>query len=375
VVAVVVNTTVSAASAPSREAVNSAGAAAQRPLPSRWEESTPAMFDFTMVPGPVVHEILREDRAAVIDVVRRTYLRHRAGETVNPDSHFLRFPEKPDARIIALPAFVGADVRLAGIKWVSSFPANTAAGRPRASAVLVLNDYETGHPVACLEAAAISSARTAASAAITATALRPSGYRGTTISVVGAGVIARNVCDYLHTAHVRPDRYLVHDLHEESGHALVRHIRDTQGAPAEFTASLDGALAADTVVFTTTATTPYVHTPFAPGQLVLNISLRDLAPEVVLAAANILDDVEHCLKADTSPHLAEQATGGRGFVTGTLADVLGGEVRPGTDRPVVFSPFGLGVLDIAVGAHVLDRAREAGTAVEVADFFAETRRW
>ncbi|MFE1872684.1 2,3-diaminopropionate biosynthesis protein SbnB [Streptomyces sp. NPDC059496] len=333
------------------------------------------MFDFTMVPGPVVHEILQEDRTAVIDLVRRTYVQHEAGESVNPDSYFLRFPEKPDSRIIALPSFLGADVQLAGIKWISSFPANTAAGRPRASAVLVLNDYETGYPVACLEAATISSARTAASAAVAATALRPGGYRGTTVSVIGAGIIARNVCDYLHAAGVRPDTYLVHDLHQESGQALVDHICDGLGAKAEFVPLLDTALAADTVVFTTTAGVPYVHTPFQPGQLVLNISLRDLAPEVILDAVNILDDVEHCMKADTSPHLAEQASSSRDFVTGTLAAVLNGDVTPDDDRPVIFSPFGLGVLDLAVGSHVLHRARQAGTAIDVPDFFAETCRW
>jgi len=333
------------------------------------------VFDFDMVPGPVVHEILQEDRSAVIDLVRRTYLSHEAGESVNPDSYFLRFPEKPDSRIIALPAFLGADVQLAGIKWISSFPANTSAGIPRASAVLLLNDYETGYPIACLEAATISSARTAASAAVAATALRPGGYQGTKIAVIGAGIIARNVCDYLQAAGCRPDSYLVHDLHEESGNSLVDHLRQDLGHEAEFTADLAEALAADTVVFTTTAGVPYVDAPFKPGQVVLNLSLRDLTPEVILAAANILDDVEHCMKANTSPHLAEQATGSRDFVTGTLAGVLNGEVSLPTDLPVVFSPFGLGVLDLAVGAFVHNRARSAGTAIAVPDFFAETRRW
>ncbi|MFF3276740.1 2,3-diaminopropionate biosynthesis protein SbnB [Streptomyces chrestomyceticus] len=333
------------------------------------------MFEFTVVPGPAVRDVLDADRPAVIDLVRRTYVHHEAGDSVNPDSYFLRFPDKPDARIIALPAFLGADVQRAGIKWISSFPANTAAGRPRASAVLVLNDYETGYPTACLEAATISSARTAASAAVAATALRPGGYAGSTFSVVGAGIIARNICDYVHAAGVRPDTYLVHDLDPASGHALVKHIRENLGAPAEFVAGLDAALAADTVVFATTVATPYVHTPFKPGQLVLDISLRDLAPDVITQAANLFDDVEHCMKANTSPHLAEQATGGRDFVTGTLAAVLNGEVKPPTDVPVVFSPFGLGVLDLAVGAHVLGRAQEAGTAVEIPGFFAETHRW
>jgi ornithine cyclodeaminase len=333
------------------------------------------MFDFSIVTGKVVGEILRDSRAAVIDIVERAYRAHDRGDSVNPDSYFLRFPDKPDSRIIALPAYLGDDVQLAGIKWIASFPRNTASGLPRASAVLVLNDYETGYPVACLEAAGISAARTAASAAVAARTLRPGGYRGTTVAVVGGGVIARNICDYLHAAGCAPDSYLVHDIDEASGQALADHVRATQGRAASFTADLDTALAAETVVFATTALAPYVTKPFGPGQLVLNISLRDLAAEVVLAADNVLDDVDHCLKADTSPHLAEQLSGSRTFVTGTLAGVLSGEAELSADRPVIFSPFGLGVLDLAVGAHVLAEAHRGGTALPVPDFFGETSRW
>ncbi|WP_411089582.1 2,3-diaminopropionate biosynthesis protein SbnB [Streptomyces sp. 061-3] len=333
------------------------------------------MFEFDLVAGPVVHEVLAGNRHAVLDLVRQTYLAHEAGESVNPDSYFLRFPEKPDARIIALPSFLGSDVQLAGIKWISSFPSNTERSIPRASALLILNDYETGYPIACLEAAQISAARTAASAAVAATALRPGGYRGTRVAVIGAGIIARNVCEYLKAAGCTPDVFLVHDLQAESGHALVGHLNDVLGENAEFTADLDTALAADTVVFTTTAATPYVHSPFKPGQLALNLSLRDLDPEVILAASNVFDDVEHCMKANTSPHLAEQATGGREFVTGTLAGVLNGEVPVPDGRPVVFSPFGLGILDLALGAYVHQQARAAGKALAVPDFFAETQRW
>jgi ornithine cyclodeaminase len=333
------------------------------------------VFDFDIVTGKAVREILLNSRSTVLDIVERAYVAHERGDSVNPDSYFLRFPDKPDSRIIALPAFLGDDVQLAGIKWIASFPKNTASGLPRASAVLVLNDYETGYPVACLEAAGISAARTAASAAVAARTQRPGGYAGTTIAVVGGGVIARTICDYLHAAGCAPDSYVVHDIDEASGRALADHIRITQGRPASFTADRDTALAADTVVFATTALEPYVTAPFRADQVVLNISLRDLAPEVVLAADNILDDVEHCLKAGTSPHLAEQLSGSRSFVTGTLAGVLNGGVTLTPGRPVIFSPFGLGVLDLAVGAHVLTQARADGTALAVPDFFGETSRW
>ena len=56
----------------------------------------------------------------------------------------------------------------------------------------------------------------------------------------------------------------------------------------------------------------------------LHVSLRDLAPEIMLASANVVDDVEHCLRANTSVHLAEQREGQRKFLDGTLYDVLAG---------------------------------------------------
>jgi ornithine cyclodeaminase len=332
------------------------------------------VFTFEVIAGAAVRQQLDENRGEVVDMVQSAYQHHQAGETINPDSYFLRFPEKPDSRIIALPALLRGDVQLAGIKWIASFPKNVAAGRPRASAVLILNDYETGYPIACLEAANISAARTAASAAVAARALRPGGLVGGRVAVVGGGVIARNICEYLHVVGCRPDTYVVHDIHEASGESLVAHLQ-SQGRAAKFSPALDEALDADIVVFATTALEPYVTRQFRPGQLVLNVSLRDLAPETVLGAHNILDDVDHCLKANTSPHLAEQLTGNRDFVTGTLADVLNGDVTVDDSKPVIFSPFGLGVLDIAVGAYVLDRARAAGQATDIPGFFGETSRW
>ena len=70
------------------------------------------------------------------------------------------------------------------------------------------------------------------------------------------------------------------------------------------------------MVFATVAAQPHVArlSWFEHNPLVLHVSLRDLAPEILLASTNIVDDVEHCLKADTSPHLAERLTGSREFL-------------------------------------------------------------
>ena len=114
---------------------------------------------------------------------------------------------------------------------------------------------------------------------------------------------------------------------------------------------------------------------FAHNPLVLHVSLRDLAPQILLASTNIVDDVEHCLKAETSPHLAEQLTGSRDFLAGTLDDVLAGRVRIPADRPAVFSPFGLGVLDLAVGKYVYVEVARSGELHVIDEFFHELRRY
>ena len=68
--------------------------------------------------------------------------------------------------------------------------------------------------------------------------------------------------------------------------------------------------------------------------------------------------------------VAEQATGGRAFVAGTIGDLLAGALQPDRSRVRIFSPFGLGVLDMAVARFVYEQAVADGTATAVDDFFA-----
>src|SRR6266508_575589 len=154
-------------------------------------------FDLSIINGKTVFDIIRAHRAECIDVVRDAYLAHANGNSVNPHSYFLRFPEKPDCRIIALPAFLGDGFAVAGLKWIASYPGNVQRGFPRASAVLVLNDYETGYPFAILESSIISAARTAASAVLAAHWLSGQSCRAHSLGIVGTGFIARYVYDFL----------------------------------------------------------------------------------------------------------------------------------------------------------------------------------
>jgi 2,3-diaminopropionate biosynthesis protein SbnB len=334
---------------------------------------------FAVISGAQVQHALQGRENQIVELVEATYRLHSAGESVNPPSYFLRFPDRPSSRIIALPASIGGQVRVDGLKWISSFPENVAAGIPRASAVLILNDHDTGYPFSCLESSIISATRTAALASSAADWLSRGRQRPTRVGFFGVGLIARYIHTFLAATGWSFDEIGVHDLSADSA-AGFRGYLERSGTASRITVH-DSAeqliRSGDLVVFATVAGQPHVSdlSWFAHNPLVLHVSLRDLAPEIVLASTNIVDDIEHCLKANTSLHLAEQLTGNRDFLHGTLDDVMAGRVTVPADRPVVFSPFGLGVLDLAVGKYVYDEVVRSGELHVVDDFFHELRRY
>ncbi len=310
----------------------------------------------------------------IVKAVRRAYELHAIAQTVNPDSYFLKFPEKPSARIIALPAYIGGEIDRAGLKWISSFPENRLMQLARASGILVLNDYQTGFPIACLEASLISAMRTAASAAIAADALTPwAGRTVKTLGVVGCGLIARTTLQLFSRMGWHIETLYLFDLEVARAEQFGRSVSPAIGATVTVTSLAEVIQRAELLLLTTTAASPHItesgHFEHCPT--VLHLSLRDIAVPLMLEAQNIVDDVDHCLKASTSLHLAEQEVKHRRFVEGTLVDVITGAVKPDRRRSRIFSPFGMGILDLAVGHLVLSRCIEKGLALEVHDFFPD----
>jgi N-[(2S)-2-amino-2-carboxyethyl]-L-glutamate dehydrogenase len=335
-------------------------------------------FELSVINGKTVNDVVRAHRAECIDVVEHAYLAHARGQAINPHSYFLRFPEKPDCRIIALPAFVGDGFAVAGLKWIASYPSNVQKGFPRASAVLILNSYETGYPFAILESSIISAARTAASAVLAAYWLNGQSRKAQSLGIVGTGFIARYVYDFLvDTGWAIKDVRLYDKEPAESEKFKNTACRAELHSSVTVVPHVTDVLSAsDLVVFTTVASTPHIADQwlFDHNPLVLHVSLRDLAPEILLRSQNVVDDVEHVMTANTSPHLAEQLSGNRNFVTGTLAEVIQGQKSVNRSRPIIFSPFGMGILDVALGKWVYDQAVAAHEDQRISDFFYETVR-
>lgn len=325
--------------------------------------------NFWILTGGEVASFLSDNELDVVETVAKAYLAHHRGNSSLPHSTFLRFPGDDRNRIIALPAYLGDGFDLAGMKWVSSFPGNLALGIERASAVVILNSPETGRPLALFEGSLISAHRTAASAALAArTLLGGAMPPSPSLGLIGTGVINREIARYVTRLLPGIRRFVLFDLDSERAAAFAGKLRrqwpDAEAAVAPSLASL--LEECSLVSYATTAIRPHVgdlsHAP--AGAVHLHVSLRDLTPEVILACDNVVDDADHVCRAQTSVHLAEQLTGSRQFIRCSLGEILEGTAPPKKDDGAitVFSPFGLGILDLAVAKLVFDRALAAGTA-------------
>lgn len=330
--------------------------------------------EFAVLTAPEIRRCIEGARAKCVEVVRRAYLDHHSGRSALPHSSFLRLPERPRDRIIGLPGYLGGEAPTAGIKWISSWPGNTAHGMPRASAVLLLNDTETGFPFACLESSLISATRTAASAVLAAETLAGGRVVGR-VGFVGAGLIADHVRLFLRDLGWSVRGYRLFDTSPEAARAFAARLGlDGAKDVAVCTDSTEVFASCDLVVIATVAAAPHLSAPalLALRPLVIHLSLRDLAPELVLEAQNIVDDVDHVMRESTSVHLAGQLVGHRDFIAGDIGAALRGDLTRDSRRACIFSPFGLGVLDLAIGRWVHDAVREAGGGTIIPGFFAQT---
>jgi len=92
---------------------------------------------------------------------------------------------KPDAFIHAMPAYIPS-IKAMGIKWISAYPDNPKKGWPQIAGLIILNDTETGLPLAIMDGIWITAQRTAAATAVSAKYLaRPDSE---TVGILGAGV-------------------------------------------------------------------------------------------------------------------------------------------------------------------------------------------
>lgn len=322
-----------------------------------------------------IFTLLDQRETEIMEIIGQAYCAHARGGTNCPHSLFLRLKPGTNSRIIALPAYIGDEMDIAGLKWISSFPSNLSQGLPRASALIVLNSMETGRAYAVMEGSIISAKRTAASATVAAARLVPDCGSVNSAGVIGCGEINREVLGFLSRAFPHLGNVRIFDANPERAEAFACFCKKRFSMKARPARSIDEVLRGGQVIsIATTAATPHIQTlsMCPPSTLILHLSLRDIAPEALLAVDNVVDDVDHVCRENTSLDLAAKASGHRRFIRTTIGNILTGVAEAGIagGRITVFSPFGLGILDLALAGHVYKAARDANRTQTIQGFHA-----
>ena len=262
-----------------------------------------------------------------------------------------------------MPAYVGGEQPIAGLKWIGSKHDNPERhGLERASALIVLNDPDTHYPVAVMEGALISAARTAAVTAVAARHLAQPGFRS--LTCVGCGPIGTQQVFTLleHFPSVttrlalrpegarrrRPDAAVLAARHPKVD---VRIAADAESA----------VRAGDVIVTATVADQPWLPAAWLrPGSLLSNVSIMDAAKDVFLSADKVVvDDWDQCNREGKVIHqLTTEGSFSREQLHAELGEVVIGD-RPGRendDEVILLNPMGMAVIDVACAKAIYDRA-------------------
>ena len=310
------------------------------------------------------------DMSICFEAIESALGEHALGRTVLPYKTVLRWgdlhSEETDGRINAMPAFLGGEVNLAGIKWVGSSPLNRVRhDLPRASAILILNDKETKLPIAIMEATIISAMRTGAAGGVAAKYL---GRKDSKVcGLIGAGVQARTQAMAIKIGLPHLERFIVCDLNHQRAEEWCREMEPDLLLPCLPAKSIEMLIKeSDVFVTATTSNDPFVKAAWIqPGQTEIHIGHHEDEFGVLNRADKIIvDDWKQTLHrlGQTISLAYDQGLISDQDIAAELGQVISGQRtgRDNDDQFIYFNAIGLGIEDIALGARLLENAKSKG---------------
>ena len=251
---------------------------------------------------------------------------------------------------------------LVGMKWVAGSPLNSRRGLPSITAVVVLNDPETGVPTAILDAGPITAQRTAAISGVAIRHFGPPAAAGVHVALIGAGVQGRAHVPVI--SEVLPGAVLhVFNRHPEPAVALADEARATAGIADALVhgSARTAAEAADVVITAVSFASP------SERQSMTNDWLRPDATAVpvdyaTMCAAEVARDAALFLVDQREQFLANRDAGNFDGYPEPAA-TLGEAILAGTHRPtgrVVVTHLGVGLADLIFADVIVRAAIAAG---------------
>ena len=276
-----------------------------------------------------------------------------------PVRHAHVVDEAARARLLLMPAW--RQGRELGVKLVTVFPENPRRGLATVSGLYVLMDGATGHPLAILDADALTLRRTGAASALASTYL--SRRDAKTLLVVGTGRLAPRMAS-AHCAVREFERVLVWGRSRERARLLAERLKE-EGLPARGADELaDAAAEADVVTCATTAREPVLLGRWIrPGTHVDLVGayaadMRESDDALVARAEIFVDTFAGALKE--AGDLVQPMGRGiidRGALRAELADLAAGR-HPGRTAPeaiTLFKSVGAALEDLCAAQQVVQR--------------------
>src|SRR4030042_988817 len=163
----------------------------------------------------------------IIDALEAMFKEKGAGRTEMPPKPGIH--TRPDAFIHAMPAYIPS-LQSAGMKWVSGYPDNQRRGLPYITGLLLLNDPETGIPIAIMDCTWITAKRTGSATAVAPQYLaRP---ESATIGIVACGVQGRSNLEAL-SCLFKITKVKAYDLYPEIAERYAREMSEALNLDVE----------------------------------------------------------------------------------------------------------------------------------------------
>ncbi|PKM51240.1 MAG: ornithine cyclodeaminase [Firmicutes bacterium HGW-Firmicutes-7] len=317
---------------------------------------------------------------------------HGVMMTFPTESAFPNMPlDGPDRRFMAMPAYLGGDFDMIGMKWYGSNTENRVKGLPRSILMLTLNDKSTGQPLAYMSANILSAYRTGAVPGVGVKYFAREDAKE--VGIVGPGVMSKTA--FAATMAVRPNikTVKIKGRSQKSLDGFVDFIHEEFPSvkDIQIVEDIESAVRGSDVVILATSTPtgdisiyPYVKEGWIkPGAVICcPASARFDEDFVINRARNVADNVQlYEAWAEEMPYPAYEIIPipavncmdliAKGKMTkdqvDDLGDVIIGKVpvRRNEDEIVIYSVGGMPIEDVAWGTIVYRNALEKGIGTKL----------
>lgn len=293
-----------------------------------------------------------------IDIIEDAVKCLARNDYAQPIKPYLRYRDLKN-RIIAMPAFLGGSINMAGIKWISSFPDNIDKEIPRAHSVTVLNNSDTGEPVGIINTALLSVIRTASVSGLMIRYFEKAReLKKIKIGIVGFGPIGQyhlKMCSNLLDNNI--EHVFLYDINDIDINLIDKGIRDKVIIVDNWQKTYESA---DIFITCTVSKASYIDKKPKPGSLHLNVSLRDYKTSVFewFRKAVVVDDWDEVCREKTDIEIMHLEKGLGKEQTFSICDVVMNNCFESffDGNPILFNPMGMAIFDIAIADYYYKEA-------------------